>query len=109
MRGTSVSQKRVLALALTIMPAGLACTGVVAEPGSQPGTTGTGNRPGGGTGTGGNPGIGGTIGGGLGGSGADPFAAACASSNGVLNAGVTPLRLLTRDQYNNTARDLLGA
>jgi hypothetical protein len=36
-------------------------------------------------------------------------AAACAQSGGVLNAGLTPLRRLTREQYNNTVRDLIGA
>src|SRR4051812_7204778 len=38
--------------------------------------------------------------------GQDPAALACAQSGGALNAGVTPLRRLTRDQYNNTVRDL---
>jgi hypothetical protein len=41
--------------------------------------------------------------------GQDPAALACAQSGGALNAGVTPLRRLTRDQYNNTVRDLIGA
>ena len=31
------------------------------------------------------------------------------ASNGMLNAGLTPARRLTRDQFNNTVRDLLGA
>jgi hypothetical protein len=39
----------------------------------------------------------------------DPAALACAQSGRVLNAGLTPLRRLTRDQFNNTVRDLLGA
>jgi hypothetical protein len=33
----------------------------------------------------------------------------CMASNGILNAGLTPARRLTRDQFNNTVRDLLGA
>jgi hypothetical protein len=43
------------------------------------------------------------------GTGSDSAALACAKSGGTLNAGVTPLRRLTRDQYNNTVHDLLGA
>ncbi len=39
----------------------------------------------------------------------DAAAQACAASNGALNAGITRLRRLTRDQFNNTVRDLLGA
>src|SRR5262245_54408688 len=39
----------------------------------------------------------------------EPAALACAMSGGKLNAGVSPLRRLTRDQYNNTVRDLIGA
>ena len=39
----------------------------------------------------------------------DTVAAACMASNGALNAGLTPARRLTRDQFNNTVRDLLGA
>nr|PZN22898.1 MAG: cellulose-binding protein [Pseudomonadota bacterium] len=38
----------------------------------------------------------------------DPMAQACAESNGVLNVGLTKLRRLTRDQLDNTVRDLLG-
>lgn len=41
--------------------------------------------------------------------GGDTLAAACADSQGVLNAGLTKLRRLTRDQFNNTVRDLIGA
>lgn len=37
----------------------------------------------------------------------DTTAAACAAANGVLNAGLTKVRRLTRDQFNNTVRDLL--
>ncbi|MEO5768108.1 MAG: DUF1592 domain-containing protein [Polyangia bacterium] len=39
----------------------------------------------------------------------EALAAACAQSGGVLNAGLTPVRRLTRDQFNNTVRDLLGS
>src|SRR5262249_51351217 len=39
----------------------------------------------------------------------DPAALTCAMSGGKLNAGVSPLRRLTRDQYNNTVRHLIGA
>jgi hypothetical protein len=42
-------------------------------------------------------------------SGIDDVVAACMASNGELNAGLTPTRRLTRDQFNNTVRDLLGA
>jgi hypothetical protein len=38
----------------------------------------------------------------------DAIAQACAENNGVLNVGLTKLRRLTRDQLNNTLRDLLG-
>jgi hypothetical protein len=48
---------------------------------------------------------------GLGGAGGtiDNVVAACMASNGALNAGLTPARRLTRDQFNNTVRDLIGA
>ena len=46
---------------------------------------------------------------GVAGSGVDTVAMDCLASNGVLNAGLTPARRLTRDQFNNTVRDLLGA
>jgi hypothetical protein len=71
------------------------------------GVTGTGTAgssatglAGNGTGTGGGGGNGGTI---------DSVAMACMASNGMLNAGLTPARRLTRDQFNNTVRDLIGA
>jgi hypothetical protein len=111
----------------------LACTGVISPPGNTPagtstgvaGTSGsatgnsgsTGSGPGsagsgvttGVAGTGVATGAGGTVGT-AGTTGvADPFATACAASNGALNAGVTPVRRLTRDQFNNTVRDLIGA
>lgn len=38
----------------------------------------------------------------------DELAQACAEFNGVLNVGLTKLRRLTRDQLDNTVRDLLG-
>src|SRR5689334_17413463 len=37
----------------------------------------------------------------------DTTAEACAAAKGVLNAGLTKVRRLTRDQFNNTVRDLL--
>lgn len=59
--------------------------------------------------TGGNGTSGGmaTTSGGAGGAPPDITAADCAAANGVLNAGLTKLRRLTRDQFNNTVRDLL--
>ena len=36
-------------------------------------------------------------------------AAACAAKNGVLDVGRTRLRRMTRDQFNNTVGDLMGA
>ena len=51
----------------------------------------------------------GVAGGGGGGGTIDQVAMDCLASNGVLNAGLTPARRLTRDQFNNTVRDLLGA
>ncbi|HEY3595728.1 MAG TPA: DUF1592 domain-containing protein [Polyangiaceae bacterium] len=78
------------------------CTGVIGDPVG-------GNATGGPTGAGGSSGVGGSPTTGAGGSDSqDPFAAACAMSNGALNAGVTPLRRLTRDQYDNSLRDLIG-
>ena len=86
------------------------CTGVVGDTGAIP-TPGQGQSPGGGAGTSGGPGTSGGAGiGGLGGAGgSDMTAANCAMSGAVLNAGVTPLRRLTRDQFNNTVHDLIGA
>jgi hypothetical protein len=68
------------------------CTGVVGGNGGGPGSSGASGGAGG-----------------LGAGGPDTTAADCAKSGGVLNAGVTPLRRLTRDQFNNTVRDLIGA
>ena len=73
------------------------CTGVVGGAGG-----GVTPDPGGSAGAPGSGGLGG-------GGGPDATAADCAKSGGVLNAGVTPLRRLTRDQFNNTVRDLIGA
>jgi hypothetical protein len=61
------------------------------------GVTGTGTAGSASTGLGG---TGGTV---------DPVVTACLASSGALNAGLTPARRLTRDQFNNTVRDLLGA
>ena len=108
-------------MAATLMVSGMACTGVIGDAttsgsggtAGNTGTTGTGSTSG--TGTGGSAtGTGSTTGTGGGGTGTgattgNGFAAACAASKGVLNAGLTPARRLTRDEYNNTVRDLLGA
>ena len=107
-------------MAATLMVSGMACTGVIGDAttsgsggtAGNTGTTGTGSTSG--TGTGGSAtGTGSTTGTGGGGTGTgattgNGFAAACAASKGVLNAGLTPARRLTRDEYNNTVRDLLG-
>src|SRR5262245_25257637 len=82
-----------------------ACTGSITEPGFTPG----GDPPG----AGGPAGPGGPVGpggpGGTSGSLEDPVDQACAASQGALNAGLTPARRLTREELNNTLRDLLGA
>ncbi len=90
-----------------LLPVALAlgCTGQVGSAADQrtgPGPT-SGAAGGTFTGAGGNGGTG------AGAGGPDATAAACAQSGGVLNAGLTPLRRLTREQYNNTVRDLIGA
>jgi Protein of unknown function (DUF1592)/Protein of unknown function (DUF1588)/Protein of unknown function (DUF1585)/Protein of unknown function (DUF1595)/Protein of unknown function (DUF1587) len=89
--------RSLLAGALLAWTAG--CTGVVGDVGG-----GVASGPGGVNG-----GTNGTAGAGVNPNAPDVTAAACARSGGVLNAGTTPLRRLTRDQYNNTVRDLLGA
>jgi hypothetical protein len=118
MRGFLLPHRlRSLCLALLIPAA--ACTGTI-EPhgkvtgagsstgsGNSTGTPGTGNT-GVVTGTGGS-GVDPTGFAGMTGTGVDPVVAACMASNGVLNAGLTPARRLTHDQFNNTVRDLLGA
>ena len=111
-------------MAATLVVSGMACTGVIggaasSGAGGTAGNTGIGLTTGtgatSGTGTGGSAtGTGSTTGTGGGGTGTgatagNGFAAACAASNGVLNAGLTPARRLTRDQFNNTVRDLIGA
>jgi len=79
-----------------------------------------GNSAGGAGGTGGSAASSGTGGsgatggasGGTGGTGSltpDEIDAKCAALNGVLDAGLTRLRRLTRDQFNNTLRDLIQA
>src|SRR5262245_51988871 len=90
------------ALALFLLAGVLGCQGAI---GSHPASTGqAGNVSV--TGTAGAVGTGGTGLGtdptGLGGGGGtvDPVVAACMASNGLLNAGLTPARRLTRDQYN---------
>src|SRR4051812_23164285 len=93
-------------LALSLLLPSLACTGLVSDPGASPDPSGggAGARPGVPSGSGGATG-----GGGNGSIVVDPTIAACAASNGALDAGLTPARRLTRDQYNHTVRDLLGA
>jgi hypothetical protein len=84
--------------ALLALPALGACMGAVGTPAA--GGSGSGSSNGG---TGGNVGIGGA--------GAplpDPLGDACARSGGGLNVGITKLRRLTRDQLDNTVRDLLN-
>jgi hypothetical protein len=81
-----------------------ACQGSIGGKSGTPGPAGSSSVTGaGGSGT--NP----TGFGGGGGSTPDPVVAACEASNGALNAGLTPARRLTRDQFNNTVRDLIGA
>jgi hypothetical protein len=98
-------------------PAGTGGSGAIGASTGGGGTP-TGGTQGGGPGSGGSvgPGAGGSSGPGMGGAVGtggtaavpDPMAAACAAANGVLNVGVTKVRRLTRDQFNNTVRDLLG-
>lgn len=89
----------VVALALLFLGAGLGCSGQVGPEGSASGAGGE-SGAGGAGGTGGVGGDGGAGGqGGLGGS-----LAAC-KSNGP---GPAPLRRLSRREYGNTVRDLLG-
>ncbi len=90
-------------------PTGAAGNSSSGTAGSSP--TGTAGNTGGGTGGATTTGAAGATTTGTGGAGTvvDPTAAACTASNGALNAGLTPTRRLTRDQFNNTVRDLLGA
>ena len=89
---------RACALALTATAAAAGCTGTIGAHGQsgQAGGSISGTAGVGGTSTGG----GGT---------ADTVVADCMASNGVLNAGLTPARRLTHDEYNNTVHDLIGA
>src|SRR5258706_11486162 len=81
------------------------CQGVIGDAGTSPGSSGTG-RPGTGpgpasgtsTGTGAGPGSGTGTGGG----------ASCAGAGTALRVGRTLLRRMTRLQFDNTVRDLLG-
>jgi hypothetical protein len=112
-----MARQKLLSLAVLLLSATLGCQGNIGDangesggggpgpkpgpgpgpgPGTDPGTmgggdTGAGNRGGGGTG------MGGSSGGGVTPTPSDPTA-----------AGPMPLRRLTRREYNNTLRDLLG-
>jgi len=125
MRAFALRPAGLRSLAATLVVSGMACTGVIGGATSS-GTGGTGNNPGTGTTTGTGSTIGSGTGGSAGGAGSttgtgggaagtgsppadDAFAMACAASKGALNAGLTPARRLTREEYNNTVRDLLGA
>jgi hypothetical protein len=94
---------------IALSSAAAGCQGLIgnhAENAGQAGSSGNVTGTGSVTGTGGSAaptGLGGTNG------TTDNVAALCSASNGALNAGLTPTRRLTRDQYNNTVRDLLGA
>ena len=89
----------------------IGCQGSISNQGSSQGSAG--QAGGSVTGVAGVTGQTGTAGSstGLGGSGGtvDPVVMNCMASNGILNAGLTPARRLTRDQFNNTVRDLIGA
>jgi hypothetical protein len=97
------------ALSLVLLTGALGCQGSIGAHSGSGAHTGS-------TGAAGNVGITGAAGGtgnagvtGIGGGTVDPTVAACMASNGALNAGLTPARRLTRDQFNNTVRDLIGA
>lgn len=81
------------------------CTTSIDDPGTDPGTS-----PGGSPSTPSNPNTPSNPGNGVD-PALDPDAIAedCASFNGVVNAGLTKLRRLTREQFDNTVRDLLGS
>jgi Protein of unknown function (DUF1592)/Protein of unknown function (DUF1588)/Protein of unknown function (DUF1595)/Protein of unknown function (DUF1585)/Protein of unknown function (DUF1587) len=132
MRGSVLRAHRLGWLTFALLISGPACTGVVSPgPGTNGKPNGTGAASGSGavagtgavagagavsgtgavagTGTGGVIGTGAVTGAGTGGvAGVDSVAAACAASNKILNAGLTPARILTRDEFNNTVRDLLS-
>jgi hypothetical protein len=84
----------------------LGCQGAI---GGHTGSTGSAGGSVTGIGGAGNVGVTGVGGGGGTVDPVDPTLAACMASNGALNAGLTPARRLTRDQFNNTVRDLIGA
>jgi hypothetical protein len=103
MQGPHIVWRRGAWLAALLLPTA-ACTGSIGGKNGPTGAAGTGTISGvagaGATTTTGIGGAGGTV---------DPVVAACMASNGALNAGLTPARRLTRDQFNNTVRDLIGA
>jgi hypothetical protein len=88
---------------------GVSCTGTVGD-GGDPGRPGSGS-PGGPSTGGGNPGGPSTGGGNPGGGNQQPVPPPERPSSGAckdLDPGPSPLRLLTRTEYGNTVRDLLG-
>jgi hypothetical protein len=111
--------RSVAGLLVVLSSSAISCQGSIgshAVPTGQAGGSVTGAAGGSGSGSAGvsGSGTGGSVGTGVAGGGGsvgqvDPVAAACMASNGLLNAGLTPARRLTRDQFNNTVRDLLGA
>lgn len=103
MRSSLASNSRLAPLALALL--GMACS---SAPSSSAGGAGTGPVGSGGSvdGAAGNSSTAG--GSSTGGAGPTQLAEQCAKNNGALNAGVTPLRRLTRDQFKNTVRDLIG-
>jgi hypothetical protein len=99
-----------LALALvTAAGAAIGCTGMAGSGGGAgtpgPGGMTPGARPGGPGGSGTTPGGGGST---PGGGGTTPGTGGTPITPGAVNAGISPLRRLTSDQYRNSVRDLLG-
>src|SRR6185436_11909446 len=103
-----VSWRRSAFATIVFASGAIGCQGSISNQGSSQGSAGQA----GGSVTG-VAGVTGTAGSstGLGGGGGtvDPVVMNCMASNGILNAGLTPARRLTRDQFNNTVRDLIGA
>ena len=98
------------AFSLVPLVAALGCQGSIGAHSGSGGHMGATGQAGGSiTGVAGGTGNVGITGIGGGGGTVDPTVAACMASNGALNAGLTPARRLTRDQLNNTVRDLIGA
>src|SRR3954469_19525999 len=93
MSGFRTPPRRLAYGPLAILLPALACSGQITDHGTD--------MPGGGQPTGSGPSTGGAQ--------TEAFAAACAASKGALNAGLTPMRRLTRDQFNNAVHDLLGS